>query len=152
MYFLNHLTVEGFNHLGFYGSTGGKKKRSFSASVWMLEPSARDRKWSVLGDVMIDPSASELTQTHLITRETHILSRRGSESCWRSRNSSCGRKPTILRFSPVKYSSHPFSSPHFIPASMVINTLVDERESNRLPQGAWGASPSPCCLYLERIN
>lgn len=30
--FLNRLTVEGFNHLGFYGSTG-EKKSSFSASV-----------------------------------------------------------------------------------------------------------------------
>lgn len=29
-----------------------------------------------------------------------------------------------------------FFSPHLIPASMAINTLVDERESNRLPQGA----------------
>lgn len=62
-----------------------------------------------------------------------------------------GAAKMLLRLSQSN-NHHILFSPFFIPASMTINTLVDERESNRLPQEAWGASPSPCCLYLERIN
>lgn len=58
----------------------------------------------------------------------------------------------IARHSLSLSNIHHIPFPSLLPASIVINTLVDKRKSNRLPEGTCEASQSPCCLYLGRIN